>query len=372
MTLWTTLKKCTYHNLPYISTSSHGSIFQKAVPHDHRHNVWIIAIGNNHPITINQVKKDFQSYQHPNKYSSPIQMVIAKRDSRATPSKLQYYWTASDQFRIVPHNILDSSNIPDPPVNISHPSTSSSPPVPPPSSVNPPSSFPHASSQETDDDSHDSNSQSEELLPSPTNLRRSKRISRPSQFLKHLSDVPLTSKYATAVDYIVHEAMVSRLVHQPHQPDCPNHIGEALQSQLRSLWIDCLFDAYDKMHKTCTLSIPFFLPQLPEGTTILRPRLTCEVKITDSEDYYELKYRMCADGSRMVEGLDYDISYAPVIYGDSLLLMIALAASKKLTFYFLDISNAFQSNVIHDPTIRHYLHLPSILSGSNLGFLIIL
>ena len=62
----------------------------------------------------------------------------------------------------------------------------------------------------------------------------------------------------------------------------------------------------------------------------------------------------------MVVGIDYDLSFAPVIDGDTLLLMIAVATSKRMKFYFLDISNAFQSNIIHDDNKRHYIHLPSM------------
>ena len=137
-------------------------------------------------------------------------------------------------------------------------------------------------------------------------------------------------------------------------------MGAALKSSLRTRWIGCLFDAYDNMHKSSSLSLPFEINLLPKDTTILCPRITCEVKITDSEDYYEMKCRMCADGSRMIMGLDYDLSYAPVIDGDSLLLMIALATSRGMMFYFLDIFNTFQSNVIHDPSKQYYLHLPTL------------
>ena len=122
--------------------------------------------------------------------------------------------------------------------------------------------------------------------------------------------------------------------------------------------MECLYNAYDKMHTTGTLSITFPLEPVPKGNNILRPRVTCEVRITDIDNYYELKCRLCADGSRMVMGIDYDLSYAPVIDGDILLLMIAVATSKSMKFYFLDISNAFQSNIIHDPNKRHYMHLP--------------
>ena len=75
------------------------------------------------------------------------------------------------------------------------------------------------------------------------------------------------------------------------------------------------------MHGTGTLSLPFPESDLPPGLTVLRPRLSCEVRITDTDHYYELKIRLCADGSRMVVGIDYDLSYAPVIDGDSILLM---------------------------------------------------
>ena len=126
------------------------------------------------------------------------------------------------------------------------------------------------------------------------------------------------------------------------------------------------------MHGSGTLSLPFPESDLPPDITVLRPRLSCEVRITDTDHYYELEIRLCADGSRMVVGIDYDLSYAPVIDGDSLLLMIALATSKGWTFYFLDISNAFQSNIIHNPHKRHYLPLPSLyMSGFVFDFLTI-
>ena len=191
-------------------------------------------------------------------------------------------------------------------------------------------------------------------------LRRSKRATRPSQMLQHPSAVQASSKYSTAAKHLLHEAIVSRLIHLPQKPECPPHIGKALKSELRSQWIDCLFDSYDKMHRTGTLSLPFLTSILPPNTTILRPRLSCEVKITDSDNYFEMKIRLCADCSRMVQGIDFDLSYAPVIDGESLLLMIAVATAKGMKFYFLDISNAFQSNVIHDPTKRHYLHIPTM------------
>lgn len=57
------------------------------LPQDLRHNVWILAICNNHPITENQVKKDILALQHPTKPSDPIHFVIVKRN-QVTPHHL--------------------------------------------------------------------------------------------------------------------------------------------------------------------------------------------------------------------------------------------------------------------------------------------
>ena len=121
---------------------------------------------------------------------------------------------------------------------------------------------------------------------------------------------------------MLHHPRIMKIVHATTKPPTPPHIGTALKSPERLDWLDCLFQAYDKMHKTGTLSIPFPITMLKQGTTILRPRLTCEVKIIDTDNYYKEKVRFCADGSRMVMGVDYDLSYAPVIDGDIVLLMI--------------------------------------------------
>ena len=51
----------------------------------------------------------------------------------------------------------------------------------------------------------------------------------------------------------------------------------------------------------------------------------------------------------MVEGVDFECSYASVIDGESFLLLISIAA-KMMTCYFIDVSNTFQKNSIADPS----------------------
>jgi hypothetical protein len=52
---------------------------------------------------------------------------------------------------------------------------------------------------------------------------------------------------------------------------------------------------------------------------------------------------MCANGSKQIQGLDYDESYAPAILGTTLRVQIALSVMLGLPLWHMDVSNAFQS-----------------------------
>ena len=133
-----------------------------------------------------------------------------------------------------------------------------------------------------------------------------------------------------------------------------------MHSPLKPEWFECLFDTYDKMHCTGSLSRALLGNKLPPGTLIINPRVTFEVRIIDIPTFFELKCRFCAKGSKMVEELDYDLSFAPVIDGPHLYFMIAIATAEDMILYFVDISNAFQTNVVEDTNKRHFISLPSL------------
>ena len=151
-----------------------------------------------------------------------------------------------------------------------------------------------------------------------------------------------------------------RLFQAAIKPTKPQHIGEAMHSPLKPEWIECLFDTYDKMHRTGSFSRPFLRIKLPPDTRIINPRITFEVKITDIPTFYELKCRFCGNGSIMIEGPDYDLSFASVVDGPHLFFMIAISTAENMVLYFVDISNAFQTNVIEGPNKRHFLALPPL------------
>ena len=70
-----TIKDCAYHNTPYIQASSYRPIFQKQVPQEYRHNIWILAIGNNNQVTEVQATQDFRNHQLEDATSPPINIL---------------------------------------------------------------------------------------------------------------------------------------------------------------------------------------------------------------------------------------------------------------------------------------------------------
>lgn len=126
------------------------------------------------------------------------------------------------------------------------------------------------------------------------------------------------------------------------------------------------FRTYDKTHNTSTLLYPLSRSEIPPTTKILLLRLTFEVHIIDIPHFCKMKTRLCADGSKIVESIDSENSYALTADIDSFRTIVTLVAQLNLLFYFFDTENDFQTNVIDDPTAL------KDISGFNYAGIIIL
>jgi hypothetical protein len=141
----------------------------------------------------------------------------------------------------------------------------------------------------------------------------------------------------------------------PTRPIAPAHIGQLQNNPFYAYWKSSVFKTYDKMITAGTWSAPILCTSVPPHKAILRNRVTFKVKDTDQINTYDLYSRTCADGSPMKEKIDYFNSYSPV---NSICLLLAIAASRKLRLNVLDISNAFQTSVVFDPDEQTYITLP--------------
>jgi hypothetical protein len=152
--------------------------------------------------------------------------------------------------------------------------------------------------------------------------------------------------------------IVKSVIVTPTRPCAPKHTGELNNNPFYCDWKSSLFKNYDKMLAAGTWSAPILKTTVPPGKTILRNRVTFKVKDKDQPNTYEFYSRTCVDGSPMKENIDYSNSYSPVGSIDSIRLLLAFAASRKLKLNVLDISNAFQTSVVFDPDDRTYITLP--------------
>ena len=116
------------------------------------------------------------------------------------------------------------------------------------------------------------------------------------------------------------------------------------------------------MHNSGTLSCLFPQIEIPTGKKIFLTRLSFEVKLTDVLDFYEIKVRMFANGSKMVQGLDYKVSYAPTVDTNSFRLSLNIAASDDMMVVFINASNTFQTNLISDSKKRSIYHASNNVS----------
>jgi hypothetical protein len=110
-----------------------------------------------------------------------------------------------------------------------------------------------------------------------------------------------------------------KVVSLPDCPMAPAHIGQLSSNPLASDWKEAVFDNYSKMQCTGTWSAPLLRSSIPPGKAILRPRISFHVKDTSTANTYGIR------------------------------LILALAASLRLTLQVLDISSAFQNSIIFDP-----------------------
>ena len=74
----------------------------------------------------------------------------------------------------------------------------------------------------------------------------------------------------------------------------------------REQWYCAIMERYIKNHQVGLWSIPMPLSLIPDNDTVLQAVSTFKVKHTEVPNIYELYFRLCANGSSMKQGTDFD------------------------------------------------------------------
>ena len=99
---------------------------------------------------------------------------------------------------------------------------------------------------------------------------------------------------------------------------------------------------------------------LQKDAKILQAVSTFKIKDTDTKNVYDFYYRLCANGSNMTKGKDFNESHSPVGLYSSVRIMLALAVAFNLTLYGIDVDNLFQctTNIDDDKNPPLYVTMP--------------
>ena len=131
--------------------------------------------------------------------------------------------------------------------------------------------------------------------------------------------------------------------HTPIKPPTPKSWYDVINGDFKDVWYKAVYERYDKNHNVGLLSVPVPKHTLPPNTTILRAVSAFKIKNTSDPNIFDFYFRMCADGSKQIKGIDYEECHSPTPAIWSILTCICVAAACELVAYTIDIDNAFQN-----------------------------
>ena len=127
---------------------------------------------------------------------------------------------------------------------------------------------------------------------------------------------------------------------------CPSHWHAAMKRAEKPLWINSLYDHLEKCYINGTYSIPN-IP--PPGARVIPPVRALKHLHNVVKQIDERKVRVCVNGSKQIQGLDYQESYAAALLKITLNLFIAICCWFQMYIYHLNISNCFQCTPDESP-----------------------
>eukprot|EP00047_Mylnosiga_fluctuans_P021649 m.107308 g.107308 ORF g.107308 m.107308 type:complete len:1346 (+) comp8977_c1_seq1:110-4147(+) len=97
------------------------------------------------------------------------------------------------------------------------------------------------------------------------------------------------------------------------------------------------------------------LATVPETHNVLTTVTTFRRKLDADGNFIKIKARICVNGSTQIKGVDYSVSYAPVVNTDILRTLLSMATKQNMHIHSIDIKTAFLNG---DLTEDVYMHPP--------------
>lgn len=124
----------------------------------------------------------------------------------------------------------------------------------------------------------------------------------------------------------------------------PSSYHEAIRSNEREHWLRAMLEEINQLESNDTWS----LVELPQGKKLLRGMWCFKVKLNPDFTIERYKARWVAKGYTQTHGLDYDLTYSPVIRSETMNLIFSLSTHLKLKLYHLDVKNAYLNGPVEE------------------------
>jgi hypothetical protein len=96
----------------------------------------------------------------------------------------------------------------------------------------------------------------------------------------------------------------------PYEPEAHPSVFKCLDSEIGHESREALFHQYNKNDAVRLVAQPTPVENVPKDRKVLPVVMSTKVK-SKGTDLYQLVTRMCANGSKQQQGIDYEFSYSP-------------------------------------------------------------
>jgi hypothetical protein len=130
---------------------------------------------------------------------------------------------------------------------------------------------------------------------------------------------------------------------------CPKTYSAALRSPESVAWKDSMLTELSALNKRRCWEV---VPYPPSGTNILRCHFVYKKKLKLGK-VDRLKSRLVVDGSKQVQGVDVEETFAPVVKYNTLRIFLAISAVHKMQVHQVDVENAFVHATLTETVYMH-------------------
>ena len=125
--------------------------------------------------------------------------------------------------------------------------------------------------------------------------------------------------------------MAKFAVQLPQKPTVPKNWSDVKKDPHKEFWYNSVLECYTKNYQVGLWSMPISRDKIPQDVNILPSVSTSKIKNTEVDIIYNFYFRLCANGLKMRQGIDYNKAHSLTGFYESIQIMLALSAGLGMT-----------------------------------------